>query len=264
MGPKEKMPLFPTYPWLTAIPERVEVTKWFQECNYLQALEGDCDPGHLAFLHGGTESLSPYSIFVPFANEISETRFGVRSAATQRVGPDKKNIRVSHFVMPFIGCNPIAALRNEKVDGVALVVHQTPSDDHHTWRYHLRFKNRDPLPPEHREFDRSQVGPGYRLKAKKQDGYFVVDREKQRTLNPTGLEGFGAQDTAVIEGMGAVSDRTKEHLGFSDTYVIAVRRFLLRAVTSFSEGKEPPGLNVTDSSEIDITADVVALDVSVR
>jgi hypothetical protein len=202
-------------------------------------------------------------MFVPFSNEISETRFGVRSSTSKRVGPDKKNIHVSHFVMPFIGCNPIG-MRNEKVDGVALIVHQTPSDDHHTWRYHLRLMNRGSLPPEHREFDKSQVGPDYRIKAIKQDGYFVVDREKQRTINFTGLEGFAAQDTGIIESMGVISDRTKEHLGFSDTYVIAVRRFLLRAVTSFSEGKEPPGLNVTDSSEIDITADVVPLDVSVR
>jgi hypothetical protein len=162
--------------------------------------------------------------------------------------------------MPFTGCNTIAGIRNQEVDGVALVVHQTPSDDHHTWRYHLRFTNRDPLPQAHREFDRSQVGPDYRIRAEKRDGYFVVDREKQRTVNFTGLEGFADQDTGVIESMGVVSDRTKEHLGVSDTYVIAVRRFLLKAVKSFIEGGEPPGLNIADLSEIDLTADVLPVE----
>jgi nitrite reductase/ring-hydroxylating ferredoxin subunit len=262
LGPKAQQPLFPTYPWLQAPPERVEVTKWFQDCNYVQAIEGDCDPSHVPFLHGGTESLNPYSIYVPFANEVTETAFGVRSRASRRVGPDKKAVRISHFVMPFIGCNPIASLRNDEVDGAALVVYQTPADDYHTWRYHLRFTNRDPLPEEHRDFDRSQVGPDYRLKAPKRDGYFVVDREMQRTVNFTGLDGFGAQDSAVIESMGPISDRTEEHLGVSDVYVIGIRRFYVKAVKAFIAGAEPPGLNIADSSGIDLTADVMPLDVS--
>ena len=39
MGPPERMPLFPDYEWLTLPLENVGVTKFFLECNYLQALE---------------------------------------------------------------------------------------------------------------------------------------------------------------------------------------------------------------------------------
>ncbi len=53
MGPKEKMPLFPNYDWLTVPPDYVGVTKFFIECNYLQALEGDCDTSHVGYLHLG-------------------------------------------------------------------------------------------------------------------------------------------------------------------------------------------------------------------
>jgi hypothetical protein len=28
------------------------VSKFYQECNYLQALEGGLDPSHISFLHG--------------------------------------------------------------------------------------------------------------------------------------------------------------------------------------------------------------------
>jgi hypothetical protein len=42
--------------------------------------------------------------------------------------------------------------------------------------------------------------------------------------------------------MGAIYDRTKEHLGVSDVAVIAVRKFLLNAVNSFQRGGEPPHL----------------------
>ena len=40
--------------------------------------------------------------------------------------------------------------------------------------------------------------------------------------------------------MGAIFDRSREHLGVSDKAVIAVRRFLLTSVKEFNTGKEPP------------------------
>jgi hypothetical protein len=42
--------------------------------------------------------------------------------------------------------------------------------------------------------------------------------------------------------MGAIFDRTKEHLGVSDKAVIAVRRFLLTTAKELKAGKEPPHL----------------------
>ena len=50
------------------------------------------------------------------------------------------------------------------------------------------------------------------------------------------------QDACATESMGAIVDRTKEHLGASDSYVIQVRRFLLKAVKDSQAGKAPPGL----------------------
>jgi hypothetical protein len=195
----------------------------------------------------------------PVESEVSDTRFGVTSLVTRFVPPDKKSVRVSHFVMPFLGCNPVGKMKDGKVDG-ALIVYQTPADDCHTWRYHLRFRRSEPLLPEERDFDRQQVLPNHTLREKKQDGYFVVDREKQRRVNFTGLEGFAAQDTAIIEGMGPISDRTEEHLGFSDVYVIAVRRFLVNAVRRFQDGIEPPGVQIEDGSEVRCATDLLPWD----
>jgi hypothetical protein len=42
--------------------------------------------------------------------------------------------------------------------------------------------------------------------------------------------------------MGAIFDRSKEHLGVSDKAVIAVRKFLLTSVKQLQNGKEPPHL----------------------
>ena len=60
----------------------------------------------------------------------------------------------------------------------------------------------------------------------------------------TGILGIGDQDHAVIESMGAIYDRTQEHLGTSDLMVIRMRRLLLKAAHELREhGTPPPGVD---------------------
>jgi hypothetical protein len=60
-------------------------------------------------------------------------------------------------------------------------------------------------------------------------------------MSPTarGILGVREQDTAVVEGMGAIVDRTKEHLGTSNTAIIAMGRQLLNGARAFLRGVEP-------------------------
>src|SRR5712691_9934577 len=51
MGPAEKKPPMPDFEWLKLPKGHRYVTKFRLECNYLQAMEGDYDPGHAQFLH---------------------------------------------------------------------------------------------------------------------------------------------------------------------------------------------------------------------
>lgn len=57
----------------------------------------------------------------------------------------------------------------------------------------------------------------------------------------TGFRGIMAEDAAMTESMGAVVNRSGEHLGVSDTAVIRLRRLLLDSVRDFQDGKQPPG-----------------------
>ncbi|MDE2802547.1 MAG: hypothetical protein OXK21_06680, partial [Chloroflexota bacterium] len=61
----------------------------------------------------------------------------------------------------------------------------------------------------------------------------------QRTQNYTGIPFGRHQDFAMTDSMGGISDRTREHLGTSDTAIIAARRILLRAARDLQEGVEP-------------------------
>jgi hypothetical protein len=51
----------------------------------------------------------------------------------------------------------------------------------------------------------------------------------ERTQSYTGIDGIHLQDQAITESMGAIVDRSQEHLGSSDAMIIRTRRRLIRA-----------------------------------
>src|SRR4029434_2655356 len=59
---------------------------------------------------------------------------------------------------------------------------------------------------------------------------YLLDRHVQKTESFTGIDGINTQDRAIQESMGAVVDRSREHLGPADRAVIQARRLLLEAV----------------------------------
>jgi hypothetical protein len=61
----------------------------------------------------------------------------------------------------------------------------------------------------------------------------------------TGIMGIGDQDHAVVESMGDIYDRSREHLGTSDLMVIRLRRLLLKWARELQEHGTPP-LGVDD------------------
>ena len=87
---------------------------------------------------------------------------------------------------------------------------------------------------------RDFVGADYR-KLRNIGNNYLQDRQVQKTVNFTGIEEFLNQDACATESMGSIVDRTKEHLGVSDSYVIQVRRFLLKAVRDLQAGRPASG-----------------------
>ena len=79
---------------------------------------------------------------------------------------------------------------------------------------------------------------------------YLIDREEQRTLTFTGIKGTGEQDFSVQEGMGEISDRTREHLGVTDIGIIAQRKMLLRSASQILEGAEPPSAHNPEAYRI--------------
>ena len=73
MGPPESEPAPPALEWVKVPAERRFVSKRFQECNYLQALEGGIDSSHVSFLHSGALKSDPLA---PLASNTALARRG--------------------------------------------------------------------------------------------------------------------------------------------------------------------------------------------
>ncbi|MGH7874054.1 MAG: Rieske 2Fe-2S domain-containing protein [Candidatus Binatia bacterium] len=240
LGAREQMPLFPNYEWTQVPMAYTYVTKCLLECNYLQGLEGECDSSHLSFLHRALTNERNQPLYKsdtsPFY-ETEETDFGVRLIATRNFD-GQHYVRFSAFVMPVYGCVPAGRPTNE-VEGYEIHTY-VPADDTHCWRYDIGFR-RDRAVREDEIHRRKQINPDF-SKVRNARNNYLQDRQKQKTINFTGIEDFLNHDACATESMGAIFDRTKEHLGISDKAVIAVRKYLLTAVKGLQNGAEPPHL----------------------
>jgi phthalate 4,5-dioxygenase oxygenase subunit len=247
MGPG-KPPLIPNYGYLTVPDDHVFVTKIYQECNYLQANEGNIDIVHLSFLHfnkfrdTGGPGIEP----VQFSGkggapglettEADITDFGLRVCKIRTIGQDRKYLRMGNFVMPNLSAPP--GQFNGK-EGYLINWH-VPIDDTHHWKYIIIFNRERPLDREEQRRTRIELIEGYRPARNKSNRY-LQDRESMKTESYTGIGLiFQVQDVCVTEGAGAIQDRTQEHLvTSSDAAIVVARKLMLKGIQDVREGRDP-------------------------
>jgi phthalate 4,5-dioxygenase len=253
MGPGEP-PLFPAYEPFLAPRGHVLVTKIFHECNYFQANEGNLDPSHVSYLHRqgnvpenlkrpvqGSDGKLPLALYeADMAPQIDaeETDYGVRIFSTRHTDRARTFFRVTNFIIP----NKATIPGPMSGDGYNLYWH-VPIDDTHHWRYDIVFRRSAPM--EEKDIERNQeildeLGPDYHPLRNKANRY-MQDRESMKSWSFSGMGRiFNVQDTAIVEGSGAIVDRTREFLGPSDRAIIVARRQVLRAIRDVEAGREAP------------------------
>jgi hypothetical protein len=125
-----------------------------------------------------------------------------------------------------------------------------PIDDEKTWVYNFGYSH-DPaqeLSREQAHIIETRLGRGdyldknYVSRLNKSNDY-GIDRQRQKTQSMTGIEGINTQDLALQEGMGAIVDRSKEHLGTTDRAIITLRQVLLQALDTLESGGTPPAID---------------------
>jgi phenylpropionate dioxygenase-like ring-hydroxylating dioxygenase large terminal subunit len=255
LGPQDKMPPAPDYEW-TRVPEtHRHVSKSYQACNYLQGLEGGLDTAHVSFLHNNKigDRRNLYSRDGAPKIDVHETDYGYYYVSTRKVEAEQQWVRVYQYTMPFQQMRPSMVNNGlssnravPRADGHIWV----PIDDEQTNVYNWCYGADEScaLDPEYHEQLEVMYGRGkddyipgtFRLKANLSNDYFI-DRAEQKDTSFTGIKGINTQDVALQEGMGAITDRTQEHLGTSDRAIAVMRRLLLEAVSAVERGENPRG-----------------------
>jgi phthalate 4,5-dioxygenase oxygenase subunit len=243
LGPADRQPVFPRYEWFDLEPARVCPVKSYLECNYLQGIEGDFDSSHTSFLHNNNlanaERLKRDGAPVI---EAEETTYGMRAVSIRKVDPERIYVRTSPYILPSFSIVPGPPTEKFDDDDIRGFRFWVPIDDRTTWLYILNMRKR-PFTAEERQTLRSWITPDYR-RIRNASNDYLIDREQQRTVSYTGIAAVNPaeQDGCATESMGAIFDRSKEHLGYSDRTIIALRKLLLRAVNDLAEGRDPPHL----------------------
>jgi phenylpropionate dioxygenase-like ring-hydroxylating dioxygenase large terminal subunit len=240
----------PELPWTTVPASHRYISRWLQDCNWAQALEGEIDEAHVGFLHrrwdSAASSLNKNALFGGYFAEdprpdysVMETSYGLACAARRRV-EGRHLWRINLFLAPFYTLIPPSDDPHSFI-GRAWI----PADDEHCWVVCVTWRNDRPLTTEELarwksgEVAHRRVIPGTTVPIERADNDYLIDREQQRTQSCTGVAGVRAQDALVTESCGAIVDRSLEHLGPSDRAVIAFRRWALRQAKRTAAG-EPP------------------------
>jgi phenylpropionate dioxygenase-like ring-hydroxylating dioxygenase large terminal subunit len=254
MGPREEPPPMPMIAGNMDDANPSTVTKSLRQCNWFQGLEGDIDTSHVGFLHrvfGRQAELGTFEQYLDRDRHpkyaAADMEYGTIYGAYRPAEPGSNYWRIGQFLFPFYTMPGTGILGGSKGRrGYRLWV---PLDDDNTMFWMITpsvaasggpggpaaagFANRG-----YKENSTDWLGR-WRLAANAGNDY-LIDRDMQRNINYTGIDGIHLQDQAITESMGTIYERTREHLGTSDRMVIQTRRRVIAAAKKLAETGEVP------------------------
>ncbi len=269
MGPADPLPGLPDLEWTLVADDQRFVSRFYQECNYLQALEGGIDPSHISFLHGvvdaGDDALrdeldraaAGFALATRLERaprlDVVDTEYGVLIAAGRDAGHGMRYWRITQFHMPFHTLPPTDPAPDPVMHSHVWV----PVDDEHLVNWCISWHGTRALTAEERAAmstglsihitdyatATSEAYGDIRPRADRRNDY-AIDWQAHHSRKFFGVPGVGAQDKAITESQGPLYDRTRERLGRADIGIIRVREYLLAAAIALRDhGTSPPGMD---------------------
>ena len=260
MGPAAEPPPLPDLEWNLVPAEQVHLSMRIQECNWLQALEGEIDSAHAAILHARVDQRSTINQWRQAQDlvpkfECVQHASGVNIAARRKAGDVSDYVRVNQFLLPFYTLVP-PQTQYPELSGHAWV----PVDDEHTLCLMFSYHPAAPLPEKslrmfregHRGWDSghpadssfearpvSHPYPMFWSKYNRGNAY-RFDYASQVHERNSGMPGLWVQDAAAQSGVEPITDRSQETLGTTDLGVVRTRRLLLDTLRRLeAEGQRP-------------------------
>ncbi|HEX3591740.1 MAG TPA: Rieske 2Fe-2S domain-containing protein [Pseudonocardiaceae bacterium] len=255
LGDPATQPPLPEFEFVHVPAEQVFTSKRWQECNWLQALEGGIDSSHVSWLHSAGLRNDPlfkgskgneYNMndMKPFF-EVVDSDGGLYVGVRRNAEEGHYYWRITPWVMPAFTMVPPRA--DHPVHGHFWV----PIDDENCWVFTFDYQPVRALTED--EVAAMEAGHGvhneyvpgtYRPLANRDNDY-LMDRDAQRRGETfSGIKGIAMQDASLQESMGPIVDRSKERLVSADSGIIKARRKLVQAALDLREkGTTPPGVD---------------------
>ncbi len=261
-------PPLPDVEWNLVPRENSVVTFRVQECNWLQALEGEIDSAHAPILHSRIDGQGAINDWIAAQDlspvfKIERQPFGLSIASRRETKDSNSYWRVNQFMLPFWTLVPPQS-KYPELSGHAWV----PMDDEHTLCLMFSYTPTEAFYPRSRALmmdghkgretghaSRNCYAPqpsstpyaDFWTKFTPENGY-RFDYDLQQTTYFSGLPGLWVQDAACQSGVMPIYDRTKENLCASDAGVISARKLLLQAIAEYRDnGSCPAGVAEPDT-----------------
>ena len=263
MGPKENMPELPQLELGLVPPAHRYVSKKWQDCNWVQSLEGAIDTAHFSFLHKvpTQDETARLEVFrttsaigagqelqdrIRWVMDDPRPRFaiaghdsGLTIGAARKTDNADLYWRISQFLMPNHALVPVA-FPGDVYHGQCWV----PVDETTCWIYTYSWLPDRPFSNSERE----KYASGLSLHAAVDANYvplrnmrndYMMDRALQKTLSFTGITGVSDQDAAIQDSQGSIQDRTREHLGPTDIGIVEFRKLIMGSARALQQGTAP-------------------------
>jgi phthalate 4,5-dioxygenase len=238
--------------------------KGLWHCNWLQAFEVGIDPAHASYLHRFFNDASLEDSYGkqfrgaslgekdgehwPMTRVMREfgqpdisheaMPWGIRLTALRRMTDDLMHVRITNAVFPQTFVIPLSPT-------MTITQMHVPVDDTHNYWYAFFTSFDSPVDKDTMRNQRlpAVTLPGYIPKAGRHNDWgFNPEEQQSRTYLGMGEDDINVHDQWACESMGAIQDRTREHLGTTDKVIMANRRLLLQAMDTVAAGGTPPGI----------------------
>jgi phthalate 4,5-dioxygenase oxygenase subunit len=136
------------------------------------------------------------------------------------------HVRVTNAIFPHTFVIPLS-------ETLTITQMHVPVDDTHTYWVSFFTSFAEPLDKETMRQQRLAhvTLPDYvPVKGRHNDWGYSAEEQRNRTYLGMGEDDINVHDQWAVESMGAIQDRTREHLGTSDKVIMANRRTLLQAI----------------------------------
>ncbi|MBX3610252.1 MAG: Rieske 2Fe-2S domain-containing protein [Hydrogenophaga sp.] len=269
LGAEGKAPPLPALDCFEAPASHTFAFKGLWNCNWLQSLEVGIDPAHASYLHRFFNDASLDDAYGKqfrgaSAGEVEGERWpmtrvmrefgrpdisheakpwGLQLTALRQLNEQLTHVRVTNAVFPQTFVIPLS-------ETMTITQMHVPVDDTHNYWYAFFTSFDAPVDKAAMRTPRLQAVtlPFFEPKMGRHNHWgFNPQEQVERTYLGMGEDDINVHDQWACESMGAIQDRTREHLGTSDKVIMAHRRLLQQAIDAVENGGDAPGIASTAS-----------------